>query len=163
GPGTFRRRGHRTRTAAGSQDPGRSRPSRYTARSNPDPTPHPRHRSRLSGRPGPAWTPSPAPGLFNGDILDQTISIAEAARRTLLLAVRIATIQNRAEDLESALHGRTPIELACGVIMAQNRCSQQDALTILTRTSNHRSQKLRVVAAELVADLTASPIHAHFD
>nr|WP_246223955.1 ANTAR domain-containing protein [Pseudarthrobacter psychrotolerans] len=47
--------------------------------------------------------------------------------------------------------------------MAQNRCSQQDAHAILTRTSNHRNQKLRDVASELLENLTAAPIHTHFD
>ncbi len=69
----------------------------------------------------------------------------------------------RVEDLEAALQGRTAINLACGVIMAQNRCSQAEAMEILTRVSNNRNRKLRDVATELVENLSGDTVGTHFD
>ena len=58
---------------------------------------------------------------------------------------------------------RTSIDLACGVVMAQNRCSQEEAMAILTRVSSNRNQKLRDVAADVLKNVTGEEIHTHFD
>ena len=88
---------------------------------------------------------------------------AAAAHCTLHLSVRISTAQNRAEDMEAAMQSRTAINLACGVIMAQNRCSQAEAMDILTRVSSNRNRKLRDVATELIEQLSGGSIQTHFD
>ena len=67
------------------------------------------------------------------------------------------------EDLQAAMEHRTSIDLACGVVMAQNRCSQEEAMAILTRVSSNRNQKLRDVAAEVLGNVTGEEIHTHFD
>jgi hypothetical protein len=53
------------------------------------------------------------------------------------------------------MQSRTVINLAYGVIMAQNRCSQAEAMEILTKVSSHRNRKLRDVATELSEQLPA--------
>ena len=58
---------------------------------------------------------------------------------------------------------RTSIDLACGVVMAQNRCSQEEAMGILTRVSSNRNQKLRDVAADVLRNLTGGEVRTHFD
>lgn len=58
---------------------------------------------------------------------------------------------------------RTTIDLACGVVMAQNRCSQDEAMRILTSVSSNRNQKLRVVAADILGSVTSHEVHTHFD
>ena len=85
------------------------------------------------------------------------------AGRALRLAVRIATVQSRAEDLQAAMEHRTAIDLACGVVMAQNRCSQDEAMAILTRVSSNRNQKLRDVAADVLRNLSGEEVRTHFD
>ncbi|HSN37910.1 MAG TPA: ANTAR domain-containing protein, partial [Arthrobacter sp.] len=53
-------------------------------------------------------------------------------------------------NLKAAMGGRTAINLACGVIIAQNRCSQEEAFSILLRASISRNQKLHTIASEIV-------------
>ncbi|MHC6228514.1 GAF and ANTAR domain-containing protein [Arthrobacter sp. MMS24-T111] len=103
------------------------------------------------------------PGLFTADVYDKAAGFAAAAHNTLHLSVRIDTARNRADDLEAALESRTAINLACGVIMAQNRCSQQEAMDILTKVSSNRNRKLRDVAKELIEQLTGNGVRTHFD
>lgn len=102
-------------------------------------------------------------GLFTEQIITEAAGFADLAGRALRLAVRIGTVQSRAEDLQAAMENRTAIDLACGVIMAQNRCSQEEAMAILTRVSSNRNQKLRAVAAEVLRNLTSGDVHTHFD
>ncbi|WP_258803442.1 GAF and ANTAR domain-containing protein [Pseudarthrobacter sp. NS4] len=103
------------------------------------------------------------PRVFTADVYEKAVGFAAAAHSTLHLSVRIKTAENRAEDLEAALESRTAINLACGVIMAQNRCSQAEAMEILTKVSSNRNRKLRDVARELIEQLTGSGIQTHFD
>ena len=102
-------------------------------------------------------------GLFTEDIIAEAAGFADLAGRALRLAVRLGTFQSRAEDLQAALENRTSINLACGVIMAQNRCSQDEAMAILTRVSSNRNQKLKEVAADVLRNLTSEDIRTHFD
>ncbi|MDQ0755342.1 GAF and ANTAR domain-containing protein [Arthrobacter sp. B3I4] len=104
-----------------------------------------------------------APGVFTPDVVAEAAGFADLAGRALRLAVRIGTAQTRAEDLQAAMEHRTTIDLACGVVMAQNRCSQDEAMRILTRVSSNRNQKLRVVAGDILANLTAGEVRTHFD
>ena len=102
-------------------------------------------------------------GLFTEDIIAEAAGFADLAGRALRLAVRLGTFQSRAEDLQAAMEHRTSIDLACGVIMAQNRCSQDEAMAILTRVSSNRNQKLREVAADVLRNLTSEDVRTHFD
>ncbi|MET3949198.1 GAF and ANTAR domain-containing protein [Arthrobacter sp. UYEF36] len=101
--------------------------------------------------------------MFTEDIIAEASGFADLAERSLRLAVRIGTAQSRAEDLKAAMEHRTSIDLACGVVMAQNRCSQEEAMGILTRVSSNRNQKLRDVAADVLRNLTAAEVRTHFD
>ncbi|TQJ59571.1 GAF domain-containing protein [Arthrobacter sp. SLBN-83] len=103
------------------------------------------------------------PGVFTADVYDKAVGFAAAAHNTLNLSVRINNAQNRADDLEAAMQSRTAINLACGVIMAQNRCSQEEAMEILTKVSSNRNRKLRDVASELIEQLSGSTARTHFD
>lgn len=84
------------------------------------------------------------------------------ASQVLRVAVRLARQSGAAADLEAALESRTVINLAVGIVMAQNRCSQEEAFQILRSASNHRNLKLRTVAADLVATVGAGPVSTHF-
>ncbi|MFD1212105.1 GAF and ANTAR domain-containing protein [Arthrobacter sp. GCM10027362] len=84
------------------------------------------------------------------------------ASKALQLAVRLARHRDTEADLEAAMRSRTIIDLAVGIIMDQNRCSQEEAFNILTAASNHRNIKLRDLAAELVASVGQAPASTHF-
>ena len=102
-------------------------------------------------------------GLFTEATVAEAAGFADLAGRALRLAVRIGTAQARAADLQAAMEHRTAIDLACGVIMAQNRCSQDEAMGILTKVSSNRNQKLRNVAAEILRNLHGQDIRTHFE
>jgi hypothetical protein len=80
-----------------------------------------------------------------------------AALRTLapvLLLMKIKAAQATAGELRSALESQTPVNIACGIIMAQNRCSQNEALSILTNASKASDKTLQDLAKELVTHLS---------
>ena len=47
--------------------------------------------------------------------------------------------------------------------MGQNRCTQAEAMTILTNVSSHRNQKLREIAEEMVVKISGGKPSTHFD
>jgi AmiR/NasT family two-component response regulator len=53
--------------------------------------------------------------------------------------------------------------MAVGIIMAQNRCSQQDAFEILKTASSTRNAKLHDVATSVVNSLGQGPARTHYD
>jgi len=102
------------------------------------------------------------PGVFTPNVYDKALGFAAAAHSTLQLSVRIKSAEHRAEDLEAALESRTAINLACGVIMAQNRCSYHEAFSILAKASSHRNIKVRRIAEDILERLPEGPPRAHF-
>ena len=81
----------------------------------------------------------------------------------LRLAVRFAHYSETAANLRATLESRTVIDMAVGIIMAQNRCSQQDAFEILKTASSTRNSKLHDVAARVVNSLGQGPAETHYD
>lgn len=81
----------------------------------------------------------------------------------LRLAVRLARRRDSEVDLRAALQSRTVIDLAVGVIMGQNRCSQDEAVTMLKTASNHRKVTLRELATQLVASVSSAPARTVFE
>lgn len=106
---------------------------------------------------------SPIPELFTPDMVASAEQYAWQAQKALRLAVRIGSKQQLAEDLQEAMKSRTTIDLAVGVIMGQQRCSQKEAFEILARASSSRNQKLRFVAQKILDNLTEGEVQTHFD
>ncbi|MHA7154667.1 GAF and ANTAR domain-containing protein [Arthrobacter sp. TMN-50] len=98
---------------------------------------------------------------------DGAVAAAEAfaleASKSLRLAVRMAQLSDASKHLEAAMQSRTVIDLAAGIIMAQNRCSQGEAVKILKAASSARNIKLRDVASAVVASANQAPTATHFD
>lgn len=72
------------------------------------------------------------------------------ASKTVTIAHRIAAHAGHAADRKAAMQSRTVIDVAVGILMAQNRCSQDEAFTILQRASSNRNVKVRDLAENLV-------------
>lgn len=85
------------------------------------------------------------------------------ASKALQLAVRLAGHREREADMEAAMDSRTNIDLATGIVMGQNNCSQADAFNILKSASSSRNTKLRDVAADMVASIGLGAATTHFD
>ena len=106
---------------------------------------------------------SEVPHAFTPEMIASIELETKLAADALRLAVRLASQRESASDLRAAMESRTVIDLAVGVIMGQNRCSQDDAVSILKAASNHRNIKLRELAAELVASVSSKPARTAFE
>jgi hypothetical protein len=83
--------------------------------------------------------------------------------QALRLAVRFSLHTDSATNLRATLESRTVIDIAVGIVMAQNRCSQETAVRILTDASSHSNVKLRDVAASLVRSVGGAEARTHFE
>ncbi len=76
--------------------------------------------------------------------------------QALRLAVRFSLHTDSATNLRATLESRTVIDMAIGIVMAQNRCSQETAVQILTDASSNGNVKLRDIATSLVESVGGS-------
>ena len=106
---------------------------------------------------------SATPHDFSPDMIEWIHDEVHLASSALRLAVRLASHRDAQQDLHAALASRTVIDLAVGIIMGQNRCTRDEAVAILKAASNHRNQKVRDIAAELVASLSPDSPGTHFE
>jgi GAF domain-containing protein len=91
---------------------------------------------------------------FSAEDIARAELFGEQSAKTLKLELRLARLQNAKDDLESAMKSRTAIDVAVGAVMAQNRCSQKEAMNILVRASSSRNMKLRDVAAGVIESIS---------
>lgn len=103
-----------------------------------------------------------APEAFGREARQDALEFAQVASTSVALAVRLTSESDRAADLATALESRTSINLAAGVIMAQSRCTSEEAIEILKRASNHRNVKLRDIASSILARFDDPDPETHF-
>lgn len=103
------------------------------------------------------------PHTFTDEAVTTAETFARQASTSLRLAVHIAHLTETSENLKSAMNSRTTIDLAAGIIMGQNRCSHDAAMTILKSASNARNIKLRDVAAQILASVGQQTPDTHFE
>ncbi|MGQ1795993.1 GAF and ANTAR domain-containing protein [Kocuria oceani] len=103
------------------------------------------------------------PGTFDAATIEVVTRQVASVSASLALAVRLARHRDTETDLRAAMESRTTIDLAVGIVMAQNRCSQERAVQILRAASSHRNVKLRDLAADLVATVSQGPTSTHFE
>lgn len=103
------------------------------------------------------------PLAFNAESIDAAEQFARRASRSLQIAVRVATLMEHNEHMSVAMENRTTIDLAVGIIMGQNRCSQDEAVNILKAASNARNVKLHAVAAAVVESVNNASATTHFE
>jgi transcriptional regulator with GAF, ATPase, and Fis domain len=99
------------------------------------------------------------PHVFDTTAQHQAESLAEEASRALRLALRLSDQIQLTRNLETAMASRSVIDQTLGIIMAQNRCTADEAFTILRRASNHRNIKLRDLAQEITTRINGQPPH----
>jgi GAF domain-containing protein len=103
------------------------------------------------------------PGRFEGRVLELAEDFVSQTSMALRLAVRFAHFSETAENLKATLESRTAIDVAIGIIMAQNRCSQEEAFQLLKAASSARNVKLHGVATAIVDSLGQGPARTHFE
>ena len=83
--------------------------------------------------------------------------------QALRLAVRFSLHTDSAANLRATLESRTTIDIAVGIVMAQNRCSQDAAVRILTDASSNSNTKLRDIARSLVESVGGTGTRTHYE
>jgi predicted dinucleotide-binding enzyme len=82
--------------------------------------------------------------------------------QALRLAVRFSLHTDSAANLRATLESRTIIDIAVGIVMAQNRCSQDAAVRILTDASSNSNTKIRDIAKSLVESVGGTGTRTHY-
>lgn len=103
------------------------------------------------------------PGAFTEEATHGAQDFADMAGRALRMGLRIVEAELKASDLAAAMTYRTAINMAQGIIMAQNRCSDQEAIAFLQNASSARNEKLHDVARAVVAGITDIAPDTHFE
>lgn len=106
---------------------------------------------------------SDQPHKFDGDVAARARGYTREISQALRLAVRFSLHADSARNLRATLESRTTIDMAIGIVMAQNRCSQKSAVRILTDASSNGNVKLRDIAASLVQSVGGSSTRTHFE
>lgn len=106
---------------------------------------------------------STQPEVFDEEAIAAAVELAHEASKSLRMAVRVAHAADTSEQLRSAMDSRTTIDVAAGIIMAQNRCSHETAITILKAASSGRNIKLAAIAAAVVTSIGQPLPETHFD
>jgi GAF domain-containing protein len=100
---------------------------------------------------------APVAGAFGETRLRWARGIAGAVSGVLALAASRAEQARQVADLRTALGARAVIDQAIGIVMAQQRCTSDEAFDILRRASQRRNVKLRDVAADIVMGVSGQP------
>lgn len=95
------------------------------------------------------YSNSPVP--FTDEDREAAQTFAVHATGALMVAVRLAQLADLTGHLETALGSRGVIDQAKGVLMAENRCTPDEAMAILRKASQNRNVKVRDLAALVVA------------
>ncbi|HET9347886.1 MAG TPA: GAF and ANTAR domain-containing protein [Arthrobacter sp.] len=104
-----------------------------------------------------------APAAFTADDITQAENFALQASKALRLALRISRLHDARDDLAAAMESRTMIDMAVGVMMAQNRCSPEEGFALLRAASNARNTKLREIAGAVIASIAGTAhVRTHF-
>ena len=106
---------------------------------------------------------SEKPNVFDASAVESAVNYVRQASKGLRLAVLLAQRTDNAANLRKAMESRTMIDTAVGIIIAQNRCSQEDAINLIKSASSTRNLKLRDVAAAIVESAGGGPLATHFD
>jgi GAF domain-containing protein len=80
----------------------------------------------------------------------------EEASRAISLALRHDAVTQQNDHLHTAMASRRLIDQAIGIVMAQNRCSSDDAFAILRQASQNRNVKVRDLAATVIRSISGS-------
>ncbi|WP_354217999.1 GAF and ANTAR domain-containing protein [Arthrobacter sp. UYCo732] len=100
--------------------------------------------------------------VFSPGVLARVMAFSKAAASSLLMAAQVRAAMASADHLRTAMNSRTSIDIACGVIMGQNRCSYEEAFSLLAKASSHRNVKVRQVAETVLEALPGGAPATHF-
>ena len=97
------------------------------------------------------------PREFGDDEKQRVKIFASQASTALALAMQRNEQQTTAQQLEEALASRSVIDQAIGVLMAEEKCTAEQAFELLRKHSQNNNRKVRDVAIDLITRLTGHP------
>jgi GAF domain-containing protein len=97
------------------------------------------------------------PHGFTEDDRRRAAGFASQAASAMAVAIRFSRTAETASQLEQALHSRSVIDQAIGVLMGQQRCDAEAAFALLRTHSQNNNRKLRDVAADIISRITGKP------
>lgn len=97
------------------------------------------------------------PGAFDDEVTVLAQTFAGYAAVALGNAILYHRTADLARHLTAAMESRAVIEQAKGVIMAERRCTADEAFAFLTAISQDTNRKLRDVAAALIDGIAGRP------
>jgi GAF domain-containing protein len=97
------------------------------------------------------------PHAFDEKTVRLARTFAECAGTALANAHLYATKVNLTRQMQAAMASRAVIEQAKGILMAERRCSAEEAFAVLIRASQDSNRKLRDVALALVGRTQRGP------
>jgi GAF domain-containing protein len=97
------------------------------------------------------------PDAFDENLRQGLGLFAAQAAAALTMVLRQARQDQTATQLEQALASRTTIDQAMGILMAQQRCTADEAFALLRAHSQNANRKIRDVAADLIHRVTGAP------
>jgi GAF domain-containing protein len=100
---------------------------------------------------------SMTPHMFGPDVRARAAAFADQAAAAVGLGMRHARQAELSDQLQQALASRAVIDQAMGIVMAQQRCSADDAFAVLRRISQDTNRRVWDVAADLVTTVTGQP------
>ncbi|MGG7655395.1 GAF and ANTAR domain-containing protein [Kocuria rosea] len=100
---------------------------------------------------------------FDEDAIAAITQEVVAASTALRLALRLAKHQDTETDLAAAMSSRTAIDVAVGILIGQQHCTQQEAFDLLAAAAARRNLKVRDLAVELVTSTTGQAPTTHFN
>jgi hypothetical protein len=100
---------------------------------------------------------------FTPELVGEAEWFAGVASHSMKLALEVRSVRSAGDNLKAVLESRTSIDVACGVIMAQNRCSYADAFSKLAGVSRQRNLKVRSVAENILKAINGGSPATRFE
>ncbi|HET9648222.1 MAG TPA: GAF and ANTAR domain-containing protein [Microlunatus sp.] len=97
------------------------------------------------------------PRVFTPPVRSRCELFAAQASGALQIALGRVTDHQLLDQLDQALASRTVIDQAIGILMAEQRCTADEAFALLRMRSQSAQVKLRDVAADLITRVTGQP------
>ncbi|MFP3581005.1 GAF and ANTAR domain-containing protein [Arthrobacter sp. fls2-241-R2A-200] len=105
---------------------------------------------------------SDRPHAFDQGAVQRANDYVDQASNGLRLAIKLAQHSETAANLRAAMESRTVIDVATGIIIAQNRCTQVEAMELIKKASSNRNIKLRAVAQAIVESAGGGQVQTYF-
>jgi GAF domain-containing protein len=97
------------------------------------------------------------PGAFDERLRQNLGIFAAQAAAALTMVLRQARQDQVSAQLEQALASRTTIDQAIGILMAQQRCTADEAFGLLRAHSQRNNRKIRDIAADIIERVAGAP------